>query len=651
MIEQKSLEQNNDTQKDNIHEYLVKKEGDLRDEGFSDIETKKNKNKKIAIGALIALLVFLIFAYFSYSKGQKSFANENVTLSIETPEDVESGTEISFTIGYKNENEISLKNGRLEMFFPDNFIMTSSDKELGKDGNISFWSIDSIPANSMDKIRIFGRLIGDKDSASDFRAILKYKPSNFNSIFETSATKSVEISSVPVELEISSPEESIKDDTDTALTFSVKNKSNRNFSKAQIKIELPENFEYTPSENSLLEQDGENNSFIFETENLLAGEEKSISVEGSFHSENGKENVKADVYLLEENGEFIKYAEQTKEFQIEKPEILVSVTINGSEDYYADKNEELEYKIDFENQSDKEIRGLTLNSKLGNNFDLSSINATEGRISNDEIIWSALRVPALAQLKPQEKGNVSFKVKVKDYFTIAKDSDKDFVLENNITIKTSTAEIVSITKSIKVKAFLALETKAYFNDDGRIENGGALPPRAGEKTYYTVHWSLRNLFSETKNIRIVATLPQGVKWTGKYIDSKGKVITEEIEEENATESVTSTTSENVEENQEIEISEEKVFYDKNTNEMVWEIPVLKPNEGILSSAKEIVFQIEISPEEENVNKEMDILNITNASGYDTFTQQNIFSSKDKLTTKLTNDFSIGEQEAIVQTRK
>lgn len=642
MIEQTPLGSTDESREENIAEYLAHEKSDLATEDFSDAGDKKKRRKIFALLAGVVLLLIAIFAYFSYSHGQKSFANEKVTVSIEAPESIESGAEISLTIGYKNENEVALRSGRLEMSFPDNFILSSSDKTISPDGSISYWSIENIPANSTDKIRIFGKLIGNAGDIRDFKATLKYRPANFNSNFETSTTLPVRVASVPVELAISAPAEGIKNDADTALTFTMKNKSTRHFKKAQIEVRLPTTFSYVPSETTAtIKADEEKRTYVFEVADLPGGGEKSVRVEGAFKSESEKETVAADLYLLEENGELIKYIETSQELTINRPEVLVSVAVNGYEDYAANKNEELEYRIDFVNQSSAEIRGLTLTSTLNGNFDLDSVQASGGRFSGSEITWSALGVPSLGQLKPGDRGSISFKVRVKDLFPITKESDKDFTLSNQITLKTASKEIVSLTEVSPVKAFLALDAKGYFNDDGRIENGGALPPRAGEKTYYTIHWSLRDLFSATENVRVVASLPPSVRWTGKYIDSKGKAQTGETKTEN---------SESAPDGESVKITEEKVYYNAATNEMVWELPGLKANEGIISSAKEVVFQIEVSPQDGDAGKEMDIVNASNVSGYDPFTKLTVTGSKEKLTTKLPDDFSISDEEAIVRAR-
>jgi len=630
--------------REEIKEYLEKKPDSPKDDDFVSAPKRKDKKRWFILGAVVVLLM-LVVAFLSYSKGQSSFENGKVSLSIEMPADIESGSEVSFTIGYENDNSVDLKDAKLSLYFPDNFVLTSSDRALDKDGNVPFLKMDKISKNSTDKIRIFGKFVGDVGNEENIKAIMKYRPSNFNSEFQAEASNMAKITSVPVELSMRFPDGGIKNDVDTEASFTIKNTSSRNFQKAKVEIMFPKSFSFVSSDVAVASKNEDENRFSFELDRLDPGKEASVLIKGNFHSDTDKENVLTDVYLAEENSEYVKYIARTEEVAITRPGISVIETINGAEDYVAGKNEELEYKIEFTNQSAGEIRGLTLKSILTGNYDFASIKADKGTVNKNEIIWSAAKVPALAQLKPGDMGSVSFKVKVKDIFPIQKESDKNFLLENKFTINTSDQEIINLTKTSKVRAYMALETKGYFNDDGRIANGGALPPKVGQKTYYTIHWSVRNLFNEVENVQIKSKLPKGVAWTGKYIDSKGKVITgtdtgigTELSED----------KESLSEEDVNKISEEKLYYDTNANSVIWQIPKLKANDGILTSAKEIVFQIEAVPQTENVGKAMDIIDNITATGYDTFAEQSITNSGKKVTTELFDDYSISTDQAIVQ---
>ena len=621
-----------------IDDYLKKKKEDIKEDEFTD-KPAGGKRKVLMIGAAI-LVALLAIAFYSYSKGHASFATEKVSVSIDVPADLVSGEETSFTISCKNDNNVALKDAKLEIFFPDNFTIKSSDKTIDHSGSAYYWYVSDIEARSTMKIRIYGSAFGQVGDAKNFRAVLSYVPANFNSTFQSEGSAEASISSTPIALELTFPD-SIKDSSESDFVFDYKNKSSRDFEKAKLVIEFPANFVFTSSEPALVKEIGSKNTYSLEESGFKEDTRRTVKVRGSFQSQSEKETVTAKVYLMEENKEMAEYAEASKDIKMEKTDILLYQTINGYTDYSASKNEELSYRITFKNQSGKELKGLMLKSVLGGNFDLATLRAEKGTVKGNEIVWSAANVPALGQLLPSAEASVEFKVKVLDRFTVEKDADKNFILDNTATISSFNggSETVIVKNEIgsKVKAFIYLDAKGYFNDDGRITNGGSLPPKMGEKTYYTIHWSLRNYFNDTENVRVAATLPGGVKWTGKYIDAKGAVRSVSENDE------TKATADGE------KIAEERVFYDKTGNSVIWELPGFRANDGVLTSAKEIVFQIELTPGVTNVGSIMTLLDAASVFGYDTFTQGNIAITGTAITTDLTDtDFSISDAEAIVR---
>jgi hypothetical protein len=634
---------------DEIKDYLGKKREDLNQEDFYD-KPKKNNGDLIRICFLV-LLLFFVFAYFSYSKGHSSFANEKVRVSIEASDQIGSGDETSFTVSCINDNRVSLTNAKLEIFFPDNFIMKSSDQKIEQSGQAFYWNLQNIGAQSTTKIRVYGKVIGKIGEEKIFKAVLSFRPSNFNSDFQSQGTKSSKISSIPVELNLNFPE-SIKDSSESELTFSYKNKSDRDFGKVKLEAEFPANFIYINSTPTLTKVNGSENIYSLEGDNFSKGTDITVKISGSFQSQNDKETVKARIYLLEENGTMTEYDEETKDINMIKTEILISQTINNTSEYNANKNESLNYQINFKNQSGQEIKGLVLKSALDGNFDLKSLKTDKGTVSGNNITWNAINVPELASLMPGSVGSVTFTVNVIDHFDITKESDKNYTLKNIASISSfgSSSGSQNIENVIakneidsKVKAFLYLDAKGYFNDDGRIQNGGQIPPKVGQQTFYTIHWSVRNFFNDTENIRVTAVLPQGVTWTGKYIDSNDKVYNGGNPADN---SPGQTNTDNVDA---AKITEEKIYYNNETHEVTWEIPNLKANDGVLTPAKEIIFQIAAIPSANDVGSPMTLIDNTTVSGNDTYIGSTVTNTGTKITTDLTSsDYSIGNAEAIVK---
>jgi len=102
-----------------------------------------------------------------------------------------------------------------------------------------------------------------------------------------------------------------------------------------------------------------------------------------------------------------------------------------------------------------------------------------------------------------------------------------------------------------------------------------------------------------------------------------------------------------EEVDENKIKEENFFYNTKSREVVWELPLLEANTGIVSPAKEVVFQVSIRPTESDIGKILTIMNEVKATSNDKFTNEKINTYESELTTELPDDYSIGIEEGIV----
>jgi len=62
----------------------------------------------------------------------------------------------------------------------------------------------------------------------------------------------------------------------------------------------------------------------------------------------------------------------------------------------------------------------------------------------------------------------------------------------------------------------------YFDATGQV-GIGPLPPKVGAATTYRLDWILRNTLHELRNIKVSATLPLDVEWTGVMNNRYGEL--------------------------------------------------------------------------------------------------------------------------------
>lgn len=649
------MNQLNENSKEEIHPEKI---GDFLDQNNQNKKSvqeediflardKKTKNKKVVIWIAALLLIILGMAFYSYYRGQFSFNAQEVEVVILGPEEIMSGEKIDYQIKYTNRTRTSLKNSKALLSIPEKFILISSDKDFKSEPTVITWDLGELRAGETGIIGMSAKIIGFEGSEYSMDSRMLYTPSNFNSEFQSANENSkirIKITSVPFKLSISSSESVIAGgEIETAVNY--ENVSQTEFHKIGVRVLFPEGFIFNSSEPP--PDRSENNSAYWMFNEIEYGGAGKIEILGALNGKEGEiKKIEAILEAAEtEDGLPVEYLKTESEIAITEAPLIISQTINGLTDYIARKNEELEYKIKYQNVSDKAIKGLVINSILEGQevLDFNALKITNGSCDEQfKITWSAFNIPELAVLEPNQEGEVNFKIKLKDYFDIGGYEDKEFVIRSVATVKSFNfnSESVNIGKIIAsnelvtpVSGGLFLKSAGYYNDDGRIENEGPIPPTAGETTTYTVHWYLNSVVSDIDQIKLSAVLPEKAEWTGKYI-LNGRVFNEDDFVEN-----------NKEANSEKE--KEKLVYYSDTREIVWEIPLLPANTGIISPVKEIAFQIALTPDEEDVGKIMTLVGESVMTAHDQFTDLNLSGEAEAVTTEMLDDESIGEKEGMV----
>ena len=570
--------------------------------------TKQNKFLIICF-ILIAIVLGIISALMFY-KGHKSFVLSDVKLSISAPESIASGDKVSYIIKYANNTKVVLKDAEIifqypDGFFPDNLI--SEGESL-----VIRWNLGDIEPGFQDNMEVTGILIGQEKSVKQGSAVLRFKPRNFNSQFEKTSEVKTVVNSVPILLTLNAPKEvSCGQTIEYLLDF--KNVSETIFKNLRVELEYPDGFTF---EKANLEPIESNN--IWQIEEIKPGEISPLKIKGVMTGEENQiKSVQVAWGQINKN-KFIQYNQISFSTKISLPLLDFTQTINGSEDYKANIGDTLRYKIRYKNNSDKDIRDLTIICELsGSSLELDTLESQEGIFDGEKIVWSSFLIPRLALLKRGAEGEVDFKIKMKNELPIKDSSSKNFTIENSVRAEGFISEKgdkieVADNFTNKVNSRLIISQKGYYNDDGRISNFGPIPPQVGEKTSYTIHWQLLNLANDLEKVEVQGTIPSWVNWEGKVI-----------------------------------ADDSDFHFDRDAGKIIWTVGDLPANTGIFLPVKEIVFQVSITPKSWQVGDFIMLASEVVATGFDTFTGEELMSTTDVLTTRLPDDLSIEDEEGRV----
>jgi len=546
--------------------------------------------KKIIVFFLILLVVAGIISYWFYQ--ERIFSKEVLKLEILGPENIQMGQEFEYTVRYKNNGNFTLEEPKLIFEYPEYSVTDEGKTMITKD-------LKDIYPGEEQIFQFKTRLLGKENDLKIARAWLSFKPKNLKARYESKTIFTTKIDMVPLNLEfdLSSKIESGKE-----IQFSLNYYSNIDYTFSDLSIitEYPATFEFIEANPQALEK----------TEWRIASLKKTeggrIKIKGKFGGEVGTSlNFKARVGLWQK-GEFILLKEISKDVGLINPLLYISQRINGVSDYVASPGEKLHYEIFFRNIGSTPFENQYLLVRLdGAAFDLNTIKTDSGEVqaADNLIIWDWKQVPELRLLDIQEEGKVEFEVQLKDIWPSQ---------ETNVIIKDK-VNISQISQEFQTKANsrLIVLQKGLYEDGGIFGNSGPVPPKAGQPTTYTINWQVKNFYNDVKNVKVRATLPQGVTLTGK-ISPDSEIL--------------------------------KFSFDSNSREIVWTVADdLVAGAGVSSAAPIVYFQISLTPSVSQEGKTIILVNKPRITGEDQWTGRNIEWEGWPVDTTL-SDFTVPIQE-------
>lgn len=593
---------------DNLSEIYRDKKGDLVD--VSEFKSRKKSLlvsilKNVFVLAVVASLIYAAFSYFFSPNTNEAKLN----LKVNAPEQVKAGETFTYSIVYENRSEFALKNLRLELTYPNNFIREEVSGEmtpLGSAGN--YFELPDLAIGGRGEIKITGTLIGKEDSANILIARLSYAPQDFSTQFKVEDVSSVTISSLgfnldfqysnavlvgqenEIELVFSAPEETFLKDFDLSFAF-------------------PENISLinstTEATNTPVTIDKSN--LIWRLSNFASSTEKySLPVR---YKVNRKVSDNQDLILRlsqkDANGREYVFLEKVITLSVMTSNLNLTLSVNGNKTSGAASfGETLKYSLTYINKSENDLQDIVLMAVLeGDWLDWESgIETAGGKVKNNTIIWTKEELPALAALEPGATGELNFEIAIADYnhdnlgkkTTI--ESYAYFTLGGRSTGLNDSKSNTVITKINS--DFQFSEQVLYFDEDNLPVGSGPLPPVVGQETGVRVYWKLENNLNELKGVRVVAILPDYVNFKGARSNSLGSLS-----------------------------------FDPGTRFVTWEIGDLP----LSAYQAEAQFDLTLIPNDEQRNTLLVILPGSTAQALDTETGIMLTTSVKAKTTKLEDD--------------
>lgn len=552
--------------------------------------------KKLPI--LILILILLGGIYFAFNWNKNNYSKESLKLEILGPNDATLSQEVEYLVKYKNNGNFRLENPELIFVPPEN---------SAEDGNILERQVlgteklgQAIYPGEEKSFSFKVRLLGEEGEAKTAKAYLSYQPKELKARYESSTSLTTVIKSVPLTFEFDLPS---KIELGKDFNFRINYFSNIDYPLTNLRcqLEYPFGFEFGQANPKSIDKTD------WEIPVLNKSEGGRIEVSGKITGEVGNVKIFKAKLGIWKNGEFILLKEAEKGIEIIKPSLYLRQEINGNPQYAASPGDWLHYQVYFKNIGDEALTNLFLVNKLeGELFDFKTMKSDSGNFQSGDnsIIFDWRKAGSLSYLIPMDEGKVDFWIKLKDDLG----NIKNPTLKNTVFISQAREEFVT-----KVGSKIEMAQRGYFQDEV-FGNSGPIPPKVGDTTSYTIAWQVKN-YSEVKNVRVRAVLPENVILTGKIFP----------------ESETS-----------------KFSFDSQSREIVWSLGDLRVVQGSPTSSPSISFQVAFTPENSQMFQTPQIIGEAKITGEDVWTETILESTSPAIKTDLPDDETITPGLGIVQ---
>lgn len=581
--------------------------------GFAKEERKAFKIGFMAFGAIIFIIALTVGFYF-YRKS--AFSEERMKVVVSGAQEARSGKLLTYEINYENNNRSDLENAKLRIIFPESFVPEENPNFILESPVSGYYDLGTIKGYDKGKITFNGKASTPKGALIYIEANLSFNPKGFSSQFVSKDKLGVTVISTSLELEITAPQNiSSGDEVNYLVVY--RNVGEEDFSSVKIKVDYPEGFVYSASDPKPFESDN-----IWYLGQIPSGASGKLVINGKLEGGNDQVRpVKVSIGSTE-HGEFISYNEADTTTKIVSSPLVISQIVNGVSNLYANAGEVLSFEINYKNTGSTGMRDVIITENLDSPvLDYSTLKMNGGFFDEEKktIIWKAPDQKSLINLGAGQSGTFKFSIKVKDILPISSANDKNFVISSvskidspDVPTPVNSNKIISGNKmDIRLNSKLVISSLAYYNDTG-IPNSGPIPPKVNEETTYTVHWKIINVSNDISGVRVESALPTGVVFTGK------------------------------------KSPEDASFnYNERNNSISWDVGNVLAGEGVITPAKEILFQIKIKPSADQVGEEIKLLGASKITAKDLFTGQDLSSSAKEKTSNLLEDSSLeGKFKAV-----
>ena len=563
------------------------------------------------MGSLGFFVIAILAAGFFILQGGRVVSPKNIEFSVEIPPAIASGESVLIKAKVKNTNPVNLPFAELTVTFPTG---TRESLDVQKELQYKVLSLGPLKPGQEKEVSLEGILFGTEGEEKEIKLRIEFRPENSNAIVVKEETYPITISSAPLAVTLSAPEQVAPGEAFTT-TITVQTNSEESVPNAVLLLEYP--FGYSVRDTRPTADIGNN---VWQLGTLKPGEKETVTITGDITGASGDERfIRAYIGTgLATGGESLSliYMEKDTKVQLVDSQLAVSLSLDGnaSETLIAKAGDDLSGRLTWKNNTDSQIFDGTITLVFsGEAFDESRFTPSRGfyNASTKTLTFSKETNSELQTLDAAERGTVTFTLPIKTNQNLSGARNPEInvrAVMNGRDVGSGAPTVVtnSLERDIRVASTLTLSS-ALTRTTGPFTNIGPWPPVVGQTSSYTLTLTAGNTTNTVANAAVRLTLPSYVTHTGAKTPLSSSVT-----------------------------------YDARTGEVAWNIGEIASH-----STKSVALQIGFTPLSNQAGQEPQLVGQTIFEGFDRFVQETIQTVAGAKNTAITDDPSYTGTQGVV----
>lgn len=491
--------------------------------------------RRILAGSIIFLLLACGAAwggFFVFSSMHSNFAEQSIAIDIQAPQNVTAGDTITYRIRIRNGQRLELSKTELTLAYPEGFTVTNTSL-LPIDQDKTKWKFGVVEGGKDVELEVSGVLVGSTGSQQSLRAFFTYKPSNFNSEFQTIGSSTQTINQSPITLVTAFPK-TASPGSSIALPFTL-SVSSATTGTIRVVVDGGSHFTFSdPKKGETIPAGVQRiDARTWLITSITPEKPLTLTANGSFTGDSAEtEKIVTTASLLDGGREYV-VATSEHELPIARSSLVLSLFANGSSsDVLIAPEGNLTFSLFSKNTSDKPIKNLTIRAVLDTpSFQnksilaINSLNAgSEPKIAGEQVnpdtrrvtlTWTRKERASLTNLDPQKEDTIPFSLSLLskaslDYtkltqFTITAIAEGSYDNGTQVSLQT---QPITIT----------IGSDTTIDADAVPINPETLEPTSSSDTY-RVTWTVKNDIHAVKDVVVKASLVGDVEWLGQELQN------------------------------------------------------------------------------------------------------------------------------------